>query len=295
MQMRKARRVIAGAGLLMFGAIVTLASTLWSPWIQINATTVVRLMVVLGVGALICLLFWLFTRDQEIDATQTSPKSHHKIEAPLTANSTSYGNVVNVYPPALAPEPPPPPVAKALNDDRNPELSLKLGWGTVEQEFGKFEFSETSGKRAYIVEVINNPASTLGVAYPARRIVARVTFKCLGKHLFIDRAFWVGREENEIDLDVGKTAQILVGVVRGTQWTLYENPSTLPLNQMEWDAVHEEPIVREFPDMGSEPILIEIHIISMADHHQRRTLAHKRIIVEINEEQGSKQIRTRFI
>ncbi|MDE3187544.1 MAG: hypothetical protein KGM96_08490 [Acidobacteriota bacterium] len=280
----------------MFTAALALASTLWTPWIQINSTIIVRWIVGMGIGSTTCFLYWLFTREEAAEETYaSSPNVEREVDVPSTANASSYGNIVNIYPPGTVPEHSPLPVAPPPQDNRVPDLTLKVGWGTVKQEFGKFEFIETGGNRAYIVEVINNPASTLGVAYPARRIVARITFKCGGRHLFIDRAFWVGREENEIDLEVGKTAQVLVGLVNGTQWTLFENPTSTPFNLMDWDAQHEAPITREFPDMGAEPIVIEIHIISVANRHESRTLVHKRILVEIEGESGLKQIETRFL
>jgi hypothetical protein len=296
MQMRKARQVIAGAGLLMLSAVLTLASTLWTPWIQVNAATVLHLMEWLGAGASICFFLWLLTKDQATERTQTLPsKIEQNVEAPSTPSATSYGNIVNVYTAGTSSEHQPPAVTQALPaDHRIPDLTLKVGWGTVEGGYCKFEFNNTGGRRAYIAEVINNPAPTHGVTYPARRIVARINFKCGAKHLFIDRAFWVGREENEIDLAVGRTAQILVGIVNGTQWTLFENPNSTPFNQMEWNAQHDEPVVREFPDMGAEPIVIEIHVISVADWNQSRTLLHKRILVEIEGELGFRQIKTRF-
>jgi hypothetical protein len=295
MQMRKTRQVVAGSGLLMFAAIITIASTLWTSWIQINSTTVVRLIVVLGIGAIACFLFWLLTKDQASTTNHTSlPSTGQKVDAPPTSNAASYGNIVNVFPHALAPAPPPQAVAAQPNGDRIPDLSLKVGWGTVEQDSGKFEFSEAGGQRAYIVEVINNPASPLGVAYPARSIVARITFKCGVRNLFIDRAYWVGREENEITLDVGSTAQILVGVLKGTQWTLYGNP-TAHLIYSDWMVVFKEPVVREFPDMGTEPIEIDIHIISMENRLASRTLVHKHILVEFEGGASLKQITTRVL
>lgn len=293
--MQKMKQVVAGAGLLMFAALLTLASTLWTPWIQINASIIERLIVGLGIGATLCFMSWLSMNDSGAEMNQNSPpKIEQKIEAPSTSSATSHGNIVNIYPPGAASEQLPKPSTVLPEGNRIPDLTLKVGWGTVEEEYCKFEFSETGGKRAYIVEVINNPASTHGVAYPARRIVARLAFKCGSKNLFIDRAFWIGKEENEIDLDVGKSAQILVGTLNGSQWTLFENRNSTPFSQMEWNAQHEEPIAREFPDMGAEPIVIEIHIISAADRTQSRTLAHKRILVEIEGEMGPKQIKTRF-
>jgi hypothetical protein len=296
MQMRKARQVVAGTGLVMLSAVLTLASILWTPWIQVNTTTVVHLIELLGSGASFCFLFWLLTKDHAAEGTQTlSSKGEGNVEAPSTSSATAHGNIVNVYVPGSSSGHQHPDVpALSPENNRIPDLTLQVGWGTVEEEDFKFEFSKTGGKRAYIAEVINNPAPANGVAYLARKIVARITFKCGAKHLFIDRAFWVGREENEIDLEVGKTAQILAGLVNGTQWTLFENPNSTPFNEMEWNSQHDDPVVREFPDMGAEPIVIEIYIISIADRNQSRTLLHKRILVEVEEGLGLRQIKTRL-
>jgi hypothetical protein len=294
--MRKARQIVAAAGTVMFAMCLGIATIRWTQWVRINPTLSTYGMVVLGIGMIVCCVFWLSTNDHDKAETANSPPAiSQRVEAPSTSNATSYGNIVNVYPPGTSLEHQPPTVSAAPPEDsRIPDLTLKVGWGTVEEEYCKFEFSKTGGKRAYIAEVINNPASTHGVAYPARRIVARITFKCGAVHLFIDRAFWVGREENEIDLAVGKTAQILVGVVKGTQWMLFENSNSIPFNQMEWNAQHDEATVREFPDMGDAPIVIEIHIISAADWNQSRTLLHKRILVEVEGPPGFKQMKTRF-
>lgn len=278
----------------MFTICLGLATIRWTQWVQINSTLSTYGLVTLGIGVIACCAFWIFTNDDGKSVPSAAPSLiKQKVEAPSTSSATSTGNIVNIYPPT-APAISLPPADPPLDVARVPELSLKVGWGTIEEAEYKFEFAKIGGRRAYILELINTPAPAHGVTYPARSIVARITFECGAKHLFIDRAFWMGKEENEIDLDVGRTAQVLVGIVKGTQWTLFENPNAIPFHMMEWNAYHQTPAIREFPDMGSEPIVIQIHIISVADRNQSRTLLHKRILVEYVEESGLKQVKTRF-
>jgi len=60
----KARRIVAGAGALMFAAALTLVSLRIGPWAKTHPENVLHWIIGLTLGAIICFAFWVLTTDE---------------------------------------------------------------------------------------------------------------------------------------------------------------------------------------------------------------------------------------
>jgi hypothetical protein len=79
-----------------------------------------------------------------------------------------------------------------------------------------------------LIVCVKNPIAPLGerglVTPP---LVAHLTLKAASRSVEIDRAYWLGRDTNEIVLHPGKSGGIVVGGYDNGAWVAYANPNSL--------------------------------------------------------------------
>jgi hypothetical protein len=138
------------------------------------------------------------------------------------------------------------------------------------------------GKVCDLVIVHNKQAPPGQEAARADAISTRITFSPVGRSdtTFVDRACWVGNFQNEIYLQPGDTAHVLLRVKgEGNEWLTYSNP-----NQY----------ATEWPSSGGDlrPIKFGIHprmkvngVISIIEHKNQTsiTLSTRRFLITVGE------------
>ena len=289
-KMNTVRRLCGWLGGFATAAALALATTLWTPWIQANRATIVNWLISLGLLSLFCFLAWLLlsSRTSGKPAVLDVPKFEPQQNSPSNSSASSNGNVINFFGTSPLPQvvgivPKPPKQAETCT----PQLILRFGTTTLVFEDDHFQQVEDTVKQrwhedALIVEVTNQPASNGGLACRARSVVVRVAVKCGEMNSGVDRAYWVGYDENQIDLDVGTSAHVVLGVIENGNFMTYDNRNPIPLIQMNWPSPFQPRVRRGFPDAHADLISGDIYLLSLADPLSVKTLVHKKFSVKFD-------------
>ena len=193
------------------------------------------------VGSLIagCVLFLVEGILRAVDRTEKQPAP---VAPQAQANATGNQVTVNMHSSShSAPAPEPPIPAKSVLP--RPQFDIRLTRSLVEVEETVVRFVESGGERCLALTVLNQPAQEGKQARRARCVFAMLEFTAASSSSssHVNRACWIDKESNQIAIDVGETAHILVGLAAmGDEWVTYNNPNRVNLRVREnWDPPNE--------------------------------------------------------
>lgn len=212
--MEKTRKVIAFVGALLASAAVSLAIVYFDQDLRSNPTFLFKLMVGLGIAALLCGLFWLSSNEKT------------SLSTPITANATAMGNVVNVFP-----QPPPPTPAIEATKPRVPVV-LRFSQPAncnlyFENRIWSWSRVQTPDTRTAITLCVSNPLADVGNEPnpKAYAVGAHLTFRgAFSPDGIVERAYWIDEEANNVNIEPGTRKHILLGTFADGVWTIYDNP-----------------------------------------------------------------------
>jgi hypothetical protein len=98
-------------------------------------------------------------------------------------------------------------------------------WFSAEEYIGEPRFA--------LIAWINNPVAPKGqIPVEMSSISAHIRF-WVEDHweMVIPRAYWIGHTANMVDIPVGQSAGVLIGMVRYSHWASFENPFTTSRDQ----------------------------------------------------------------
>ena len=124
--------------------------------------------------------------------------------------------------PLFHPQPIPPAIAKK-EPPKIPDLEFSIVANrTVVVNDYQLDWGGVTDNPSLVIAVLNRPGDHGEFAHDANAIVARIT---LGE-ITIERACWIGKDQNQIKLEGGDTAYALVGIPDNKDvWTLLNNPN----------------------------------------------------------------------
>jgi hypothetical protein len=289
----------------MFACLIGLASLHWTQWVNDHSVLVVRIMVGLGIGMVLCFLFWMLTDDTP--KAPVNPWEHlvpgasgNYIEAPVIEDSTATnsGNFVgrdNSGPqlstgggsiigdsalkelmrslPAQPVEPPKLP---------EPTPSMVIGgtvggfyWEPVSYDGNGFCF-DGDGKLSLSVLIKNERAPLLQKGCKAYRVIAHLVFNDGIRETMVDRAYWIGSIENQITFEAPQTTHLLLGFNEGDRWRAYDNRNISRV--FGWQGMESAELQPEDRNIiFVDHLEVEISIISLKDD---QTLAERTAIIE---------------
>jgi hypothetical protein len=130
------------------------------------------------------------------------------------------------------------------------------------------------GRTALVLWVMN-PIAPVGLSgRPTPAIAAHLILKAKdGSSVTIPRAYWVHAQENEVVLDVGHRAGVVVGYAEYSSWVVPENPHSVSPFENAIFAVPFCPVGPRHVINRATPIAVGLSIISTRDG---KTLLHKK-------------------
>ena len=212
--MEKTRRVIAFLGALLASVAVSLALVYFDQNLRTNPNLLLKLMSGCGAAAVLCGIIWLVFKERVAPPT------------PVIANATATGNVVHVYSapphpaPAIEKTKPNGPVLLKFSKPENTTLNFENRiWGSMENSSSKPKNAITLGISNPLADVGNEPNPK------AYAVGAHLTFKgAFTPDPIVERAYWVGEEANNVEIDPRSRKFILLGTFENDTWTIYDNP-----------------------------------------------------------------------
>jgi hypothetical protein len=156
-----------------------------------------------------------------------------------------------------------------------PVLELSFAVALVRIDDMCPQFGE-GGQQSIVVRVRNKPGALGEVGQHARDIFAQLDFDCAIGQSTVERAYWVGRDSNQITLTSGDEAWVFIGIPERGLLSSWHNANTYSRRTREWHSPTYEPEGRSIPWSRGE-LRGQIYIIS---HNPRgnKTLAHKQFI-----------------
>jgi hypothetical protein len=230
----KTKRIIAGAGSVLFAIFLATALIHFNGWIQSHSTSVTYAMSGSATGAVICFVVWFLAHEDSASVVTPSIHNEQKVEAPATA--TAQGNTLNVYlsgsdtqKEKVSPRPPTRDAQEALQTPAPKELHLEHA---LEERFLAYDYvrggwdesSEGGAMRSLIVNVKNPVPSPGQRGNSVHFLAAHLTFSAASQSADVDRAYWLRRDENEINLDPGQSCGIVAGSLEFDRWIAHSNP-----------------------------------------------------------------------
>lgn len=280
--MHIARQIAAGSGALMACALITLISMTQSQWVKDHPAGAERLGIALLVGAVACFIFWAITRGkQQGTAIKTEANFVGRDNTGKMIGHVEHyheATVSSAFPPPRI-EAPPQPRVFPKKELREPPPSLGLGFVPrvkIDRDGQVFRFDE-QGQQGLALSVLNLPAPQTGFASDLTSVFAMLTFDQAGRRsTVINRACWIGREANEIPIEVGDTAHVLLGFSVESCWLCFNNPNKYGYDVVEWNHPMLDLEARTIDWIDWEPIEVEILIISTAQASKGQTIAHRK-------------------
>jgi hypothetical protein len=161
--------------------------------------------------------------------------------------------------------------------DQFPRLSLGfVSPVKIDRDGQVFHFRE-EGEKGFALSVLNMPASQAGFASNLSSVFAMLIFDQGGRHsTTINRACWIGHEANEIPIEVGDTAHILVGFPSEPCWISFHNPNKYGYDVVEWNYPMPDLEARPIVWVDWEPVEVDVRIISTAQASKGQTISHRK-------------------
>jgi hypothetical protein len=219
----------------------------------------------------------------------------NRTEATPHSNSVSYENR-NIASPVIAPVfnnylgPSGAPSQLELHSqlpsrEPNPLPNLALGFAraSVSQQGDFFKFDE-HGSRCLTISVTNTPAPHGEAGVEARAIFAQLKFRSdPSSNSTVERAFWIGKDSNQVTLEPGDSSHILVGIPHELSWELFNNLNDYPSSMMEWNQPRHEPESIQYFSINGKVTEVELHIVSKHPSTKHRTISHRRFVIAPND------------
>jgi hypothetical protein len=129
-----------------------------------------------------------------------------------------------------------------------------------------------------LIVCVKNPIAPLGergsVTPP---LVAHLTLKAASRGVEIDRAYWLGRDTNEIALHPGKSGGIVVGGYDNGGWVVYANPYSLsPFQGIIPEVI--APLGEKHAIPSASPIALTVSILN---NESLETLAQWQFVIHL--------------
>jgi hypothetical protein len=231
-----------------------------------------------------------------VDSPPLVPVS--KVETPISNETTVSPNISPIFAPVINVSPvisatispnqsniqiPPPapiekPVAPPLEKPSIDLVDLQIDPGMPNISYDDLQAcwkeNNFDGNPALILWVMNPVAPVGSSGRPTPAIAAHLTLKAKdGSNTTIPRAYWVNVQENEVVLDVGHRAGVIVGYIEHTVWVSPENPHRFSPFANPVFAVPFCPVGPRHVVSRATPISVGLAIISTGDG---KTLVHKK-------------------
>jgi hypothetical protein len=211
--MHIARQITAGAGALMACALITLISMMQSQWVKDHPTGAQRLGIALLIGSVACFIFWMATREKQ---QGTAIKNKGNFVSRGNSARMIQAGVVNYHEAPVSPI-----VVQPSRPEPIPRISF-LGprkiW--VKMNGQRYQEGGPGSTLGAVIEIANELAREgEPESPPVREIAAQLFFCDAGGHSGrVDRAFWLDRYENTVDLDSGESKAIVLGFFKDDLW-----------------------------------------------------------------------------
>ena len=241
----------------MVALALNFASSGWPDKIRPHPYWVIALAIV---GLILFVLPWLLGIMTGKNDPQT-PTGNAAVTAPIT-NS----NQVNpVFAPTFInsnnPSPPPPPTESfRLDHLLDPNVSISsVRAPLVSSNDHIFRFDMTGLPTATLV--VENRESDLGSGM-ARDLIGVIRFSQDGQEVAkIQRGYWLGRLENKISLDIGQSAELIVGQILKAMWFYYDNPRERGLPaRMRWSQIRNMAENMQANPIAPEMLALDSHL-----------------------------------
>lgn len=160
------------------------------------------------------------------------------------------------------------------------QLSLVTHRTVIAIDGYQVDWGDEGDERCLAIAVMNKPGDHGECAPDARSIVARIT---LGD-ITIERACWIGKDQNEITLEGGDTAHVLVGIPRKKlSWTLFNNPNQNKFYYGDFGGGFRGTLEEQVLSLSkASQVAGEIIIVSKAPSTRGMTFAKKRFVLTEN-------------
>lgn len=195
-------------------ALITLISMAQSQWVKDHPTGTERLGIALLIGAIACFIFWMLTREKQ----QTPAiKSNSNFVGRDNTGRMINAEVVNYHEAPASPVTPPPSPPAPIS--RISFLGPRKIW--VEMKGQRWQEGRYGSVLGAVIDIANELARPGEPESPPIREIAAQLFFCddaAGNSGRVDRAFWLDRYENSIDLDSGESKSIVLGFFKDDSW-----------------------------------------------------------------------------
>ncbi len=230
---RKWITLFGGSGALLISGALSALPSLYPnqisdhPWIVVGSL----------IAGCVLFLFEGIVRAMDRSEKRSAPATPH-----AQANATGNQVTVNVHPPQSSSTElrPPLPTNRVLT---RPQFDIRLTRGLMEVGETWVRFADSGGEHCLVLTVLNKPAQEGKKATRAHCVFAILEFTAASssRSSLVNRACWLGKDTNEIAIDVGESEHILVGLpTTGDEWITYNNPNRVSLRAREhWDAPNE--------------------------------------------------------
>jgi hypothetical protein len=274
------KKFAAAAGATVTSAAFQLSTVVWPDWIKHHTGIVIALWIAAAALWLWWLISHMMTSGHRTEMAAMGPVA--SINAPITntnqANPIFSPTFINNNVPPPAPQPPPTPAPVRLEHLLDPNVTISsLHDRLVSNNNHIFTFDMTG--LPTLTALVENREADLGVGL-ARNLVAIIRFSRDDRQIAsIQRAFWMGRIENSIDLDIGQSCELVIGQILKGVWFYYDNPlqQRLPTRRVRMaefrrmvERVQANPVEPKVLASISPHLDVSIRIISL---NTRDTLA----------------------
>lgn len=182
-----------------------------------------------------------------------------------------------------------PTISQPKSDDAVPNLQFAFAQGQVRFGACAFRWSE-GGIRTLTIAVRNRPNADHSV--DLSKIKAHLTLGHQFPSTVISSAYWIGKEHNQIDIEVGREEHLMVAQFSSTrELTLYENLFAYPSESLEWNSplattMEEEPQPKKIAWLNNTELIGELFILSKGIG-VTDTLAHRKFRIFRGDDGGT--------